>query len=129
MARSREEALNVANRIGYPVLMRPSYVLGGRAMEIVDSDQQLEDYIRHSAGVGRQPRADRPIPPRCDRGRRGRDLRRRRRGGRGRRAYRGGRVDSATAPARSRPIRCRPRSLRRSNGRRVCSPMGCRCAG
>ncbi|MEG8038531.1 carbamoyl-phosphate synthase large subunit [Sphingomonas sp. LR60] len=45
IARSRTEALNVANRIGYPVLMRPSYVLGGRAMEIVDSDQQLEDYI------------------------------------------------------------------------------------
>ena len=45
IARSREEALAVANRIGYPVLMRPSYVLGGRAMEIVDSPAQLEDYI------------------------------------------------------------------------------------
>ena len=45
MARSREEALAVAERIGYPVLTRPSYVLGGRAMEIVDSPGQLEDYI------------------------------------------------------------------------------------
>ena len=35
----------VAHRIGYPVLLRPSYVLGGRAMEIVDSDAQLEAYI------------------------------------------------------------------------------------
>ncbi|WP_019516981.1 carbamoyl-phosphate synthase large subunit [Sphingomonas sp. Mn802worker] len=45
IARSRDEAIAVAHRIGYPVLMRPSYVLGGRAMEIVDSDQQLDDYI------------------------------------------------------------------------------------
>ncbi|HJQ16321.1 MAG TPA: carbamoyl-phosphate synthase large subunit [Allosphingosinicella sp.] len=45
IARSREEAIGVANRIGYPVLTRPSYVLGGRAMEIVDGPAQLEDYI------------------------------------------------------------------------------------
>lgn len=45
IARSRDEALSVAHRIGYPVLLRPSYVLGGRAMEIVDSDAQLEAYI------------------------------------------------------------------------------------
>jgi carbamoyl-phosphate synthase large subunit len=45
IARSREEALQVAERIGYPVLTRPSYVLGGRAMEIVDGPAQLEDYI------------------------------------------------------------------------------------
>ena len=45
IARSREEALAVANRIGYPVLTRPSYVLGGRAMEIVDGPAQLETYI------------------------------------------------------------------------------------
>ncbi len=51
IARSRAEALNVANRIGYPVLMRPSYVLGGRAMEIVDSDLQLEDYIQTAVQV------------------------------------------------------------------------------
>jgi carbamoyl-phosphate synthase large subunit len=46
IARSREEAIAVANRIGYPVLMRPSYVLGGRAMEIVDDQAQLENYIQ-----------------------------------------------------------------------------------
>ena len=46
IARSREEAIAVADRIGYPVLMRPSYVLGGRAMEIVDTQAQLEHYIQ-----------------------------------------------------------------------------------
>ncbi len=46
IARSREEAIAVAERIGYPVLMRPSYVLGGRAMEIVDTQSQLENYIQ-----------------------------------------------------------------------------------
>jgi carbamoyl-phosphate synthase large subunit len=46
IARSREEAIRVAETIGYPVLMRPSYVLGGRAMEIVDTQAQLENYIQ-----------------------------------------------------------------------------------
>ena len=46
IARSREEAIAVAEGIGYPVLMRPSYVLGGRAMEIVDTQAQLENYIQ-----------------------------------------------------------------------------------
>ncbi|MFN5783417.1 MAG: carbamoyl-phosphate synthase large subunit [Novosphingobium sp.] len=51
IARSRDEAVAVANRIGYPVLMRPSYVLGGRAMEIVDSEAQLDDYIATAVQV------------------------------------------------------------------------------
>ncbi len=51
IARSRDEAVAVANRIGYPVLMRPSYVLGGRAMEIVDSQAQLDDYITTAVQV------------------------------------------------------------------------------
>ena len=51
IARSRDEAVAVANRIGYPVLMRPSYVLGGRAMEIVDSVAQLDDYITTAVQV------------------------------------------------------------------------------
>jgi carbamoyl-phosphate synthase large subunit len=51
IARSRDEAVAVASRIGYPVLMRPSYVLGGRAMEIVDSLQQLDDYITTAVQV------------------------------------------------------------------------------
>ena len=46
IARSSEEAIKVADNIGYPVLMRPSYVLGGRAMEIVDTQAQLENYIQ-----------------------------------------------------------------------------------
>ncbi|MET0308747.1 MAG: carbamoyl-phosphate synthase large subunit, partial [Sphingomonas sp.] len=51
IARSRDEAVRVAERIGYPVLMRPSYVLGGRAMEIVDTVQQLDDYIQTAVQV------------------------------------------------------------------------------
>jgi carbamoyl-phosphate synthase large subunit len=51
IARSREEALMVAERIGYPVLMRPSYVLGGRAMEIVEGPGQLETYIATAVQV------------------------------------------------------------------------------
>lgn len=51
IARSRDEAVAVATRIGYPVLMRPSYVLGGRAMEIVDSVAQLDDYIATAVQV------------------------------------------------------------------------------
>jgi carbamoyl-phosphate synthase large subunit len=51
IARSRDEAIAVAERIGYPVLTRPSYVLGGRAMEIVDSPMQLDDYIHTAVQV------------------------------------------------------------------------------
>ncbi|WP_284125339.1 carbamoyl-phosphate synthase large subunit [Parerythrobacter aestuarii] len=51
IAYSRDEAAAVAARIGYPVLLRPSYVLGGRAMEIVDSLAQLDDYIKTAVNV------------------------------------------------------------------------------
>ncbi len=51
LARSRDEAAAVAARIGYPVLLRPSYVLGGRAMEIVDSEAQLDNYIANAVSV------------------------------------------------------------------------------
>ncbi|AKQ42343.1 carbamoyl-phosphate synthase, large subunit [Aurantiacibacter atlanticus] len=51
IAYSRDEAMAVAHRIGYPVLLRPSYVLGGRAMEIVDSDAQLDNYIATAVNV------------------------------------------------------------------------------
>jgi carbamoyl-phosphate synthase large subunit len=51
IARSRDEAIAVATRIGYPVLMRPSYVLGGRAMEIVETQGQLDTYIREAVIV------------------------------------------------------------------------------
>ena len=51
LARSRDEAVAVATRIGYPVLMRPSFVLGGRAMEIVDSLEQLDNYIATAVRV------------------------------------------------------------------------------
>ncbi len=51
IARSRDEAIAVAERIGYPVLMRPSFVLGGRAMEIVDTPAQLDNYIQTAVRV------------------------------------------------------------------------------
>lgn len=47
-ATSKEEAVGIASKIGYPVLVRPSYVLGGRAMEIVGNQQDLEDYMEHA---------------------------------------------------------------------------------
>ena len=51
IARSRDEALRVAERIGYPVLLRPSYVLGGRGMEVVDGPAQLDHYIHNAVAV------------------------------------------------------------------------------
>lgn len=50
-ARSFDEALEIAHKIGYPVLVRPSYVLGGRAMEIVFCDEDLESYMREAVEV------------------------------------------------------------------------------
>ena len=57
MATTVEEALEIAHRIGYPVMVRPSYVLGGRGMEVVHHDQSLADYMRAAVGVT----PDRPI--------------------------------------------------------------------
>ena len=51
IARSAEGAAEVAERIGYPVLIRPSYVLGGRAMEIVHDDASLNRYISEAVSV------------------------------------------------------------------------------
>lgn len=47
-ATSAKEAVKIADRIGYPVLVRPSYVLGGRAMEIVENQADLEDYMANA---------------------------------------------------------------------------------
>ncbi len=57
MASTLEEALSVAKRIGYPLMVRPSYVLGGRGMEIVHDEEMLRLYV--VAAVGVTP--DRPI--------------------------------------------------------------------
>ena len=57
MAVNVDEALEIANRIGYPVMVRPSYVLGGRGMEIVHDDEMMRVYM--GAAVGVTP--DRPI--------------------------------------------------------------------
>ena len=51
IARSYEESAVVSSRIGYPVVVRPSYVLGGRAMEIVYSDEELERYMTYAVQV------------------------------------------------------------------------------
>ncbi|WP_254761917.1 carbamoyl-phosphate synthase large subunit [Natrinema marinum] len=48
---SKEEALELAHDIGYPVLVRPSYVLGGRAMDVVYDDEELETYIEEAVRV------------------------------------------------------------------------------
>ncbi len=48
VARSGEEAFAVASRIGYPVIVRPSYVLGGRAMQIVYDEQSLRSYVENT---------------------------------------------------------------------------------
>ncbi|WP_222916971.1 carbamoyl-phosphate synthase large subunit [Natrinema sp. SYSU A 869] len=54
---SEEEALELAHDIGYPVLVRPSYVLGGRAMDVVYNDEELETYIEEAVRVA----PDKPI--------------------------------------------------------------------
>ena len=51
IARTDEEAIAAANRIGYPVMLRPSFVLGGRAMEIVHDEKDLRRYVREAVQV------------------------------------------------------------------------------
>lgn len=51
IARSFEQSLNIASHIGYPVVVRPSYVLGGRAMQIVFSDKELQHYMNYAIQV------------------------------------------------------------------------------
>jgi len=51
IARNEDQAVALANEIGYPLVVRPSYVLGGRAMEIVHGDKDLERYMREAVRV------------------------------------------------------------------------------
>jgi len=51
LARTFEESLSVANNVGYPLVVRPSYVLGGRAMEIVYEQDELQRYIKEAVNV------------------------------------------------------------------------------
>lgn len=57
MAVTVEDALSIAHRIGYPLMVRPSYVLGGRGMEVVHDDEDMTFYMNAAAGVT----PDRPI--------------------------------------------------------------------
>ncbi|MCI6811123.1 MAG: carbamoyl-phosphate synthase large subunit [Lachnospiraceae bacterium] len=57
MATTVEEALSIAAKIGYPVMVRPSYVLGGRGMEVVYDDESMKGYMLAAVGVT----PDRPI--------------------------------------------------------------------
>ena len=57
MATTVEEAIQIAGEIGYPVMVRPSYVLGGRGMEVVYDDDSMKDYMQAAVGVT----PDRPI--------------------------------------------------------------------
>lgn len=57
MAHTQEEALNIAKKIGYPLMVRPSYVLGGRAMEIIQDEEMLEYYMQAAIDVS----PERPI--------------------------------------------------------------------
>ncbi len=57
MATTVDEAICIANGIGYPVMVRPSYVLGGRGMEVVYDDESMSDYMKAAVGVT----PDRPI--------------------------------------------------------------------
>ncbi|MBQ9119596.1 MAG: carbamoyl-phosphate synthase large subunit [Lachnospiraceae bacterium] len=57
MAVNVEEAIEIANKIGYPVMVRPSYVLGGRGMEVVYNDEAMTEYMKAAVGVT----PDRPI--------------------------------------------------------------------
>ena len=54
MAHEVNDALEIAERIGYPVMVRPSYVLGGRGMEIVQDKVQLADYMHAAVGVTKE---------------------------------------------------------------------------
>ena len=81
-ARTEEQAVTLAREVGFPLVVRPSYVLGGRAMEVVFNEEDLRAlHDARGAGVERQPGAARSLP------------RRRHRGGRGCGVRRGGRAD------------------------------------
>ena len=54
MASNNTQAIKIANRIGYPVVVRPSYVLGGRAMEIVYDDEDLKKYLSEALDVDKK---------------------------------------------------------------------------
>ncbi len=57
MASNLDDALAIAKKLGYPLMVRPSYVLGGRGMEVVHDEEMLRRYVKDAVGVT----PDRPI--------------------------------------------------------------------
>ncbi|HLN20309.1 MAG TPA: carbamoyl-phosphate synthase large subunit [Bacteroidales bacterium] len=57
MASNLEQALEVAGKVGYPLMIRPSYVLGGRAMKIILDEEMLQEYVSRAVGIS----PDRPL--------------------------------------------------------------------
>jgi carbamoyl-phosphate synthase large subunit len=62
MASTLEQALAIAAEIGYPLIVRPSYVLGGRAMEVVHDEKMLSQYMSAAVEVSKTPSRPRPMP-------------------------------------------------------------------
>ena len=130
IARTLAEARSVADKLGYPVMVRPSYVLGGRAMEIVADGTEIDRYVARLAATldqpselvvsDKRPAADRPLSRRRHRGRRRLPVRRqghvhRRHHGAhrgGRHSFRRQRLLAAAALARRRPSSSASRSRR-----------------
>ena len=110
-ARTEEQAVQLAREVGFPLVVRPSYVLGGRAMEIVFNEDDLRSYMaQRGGGLERQPGAARPLPRRRDRGGRGCGVRRR---GRADRRHHGAHRAGRRALGRLRLLAARPCSLTR----------------
>ena len=124
-AGSLQEALKCADLVGFPLIVRPSYVLGGRAMEIVYAHDGLADYLRREVGGGSPIDLLGSLPRGRHGGRRGRAVRRRggvdrrdhaaRRGGR--RALRRQRLRAAAALARRGHARADPHRHARDRAR------------
>ena len=68
MAVTVEDALEIAHRIGYPMMVRPSYVLGGRGMEVVYDDDMLKDYMAAAIDIvtSGTPNSDGHVPSGCN---------------------------------------------------------------
>ena len=83
IAHSYDEVMEVAKRIGYPLVVRPSYVLGGHAMQIVRNEEDLREYLTSVVKASQPSHSSGWLPHRGCRNRRGRRCRRKNSGYRG----------------------------------------------